>query len=259
MNRFTGSILALLLAVAVASPLCPATAATEAVTANAEGTAANADSTCQDTAVVLGTGVTADTTGPDTATVAAPAPPAAAVSPSGPTEFLRARDAEIQRILAEAPGDSLSGPLRTRLKEQINAAFDFRELSRLALGTNWEGRAEAEREHFVRTFSGIVQERNFDSFVRYYREGRFNYREEKVEGKKAEVRAAVPLKKEEVSVTYRLHLVNGQWRVYDLVIDDVSTAEGNRRQYARYLEKNPYEKLIDQLDRQLARLLNAGG
>lgn len=209
MNRFSGSILALLLGVAAASPLCPTPAAT-----------------------------------------AAPLPL--------PTEFLRARDAEIQRLLAEAPGDSIPGPLRAKLKEQINAAFDFRELSRLALGTYWEGRAEAEREHFVRTFSGIVQERNFDSFVRYYREGRFNYREEKVEGTKAEVRAAVPLKKEEVSVTYRLHVVNGQWRVYDLVIDDVSTAEGNRRQYARYLEKNPYEKLIDQLDRQLARLRSSG-
>lgn len=251
MNRFTGSILALLLTAAAA----------RSDTAVAEGTAANADSTCQDAAMVQNTGATADTTGPDTAAVvtAAPTPPAAAASPPGPTEYLRARDAEIQRILAEAPGDSLSGPLRARLKEQINAAFDFRELSRLALGNYWEGRVEAEREHFVRTFSGIVQERNFDSFVRYYREGRFNYREEKVEGKKAEVRAAVPLKKEEVSVTYRLNLVNGQWRVYDLVIDDVSTAEGNRRQYARYLEKNPYEKLIDQLDRQLARLRNAGG
>ena len=51
-----------------------------------------------------------------------------------PIAFLKSHDAEVQAILAEAPTDSLPPAVREEIKKHINAAFDFRELSRLALG-----------------------------------------------------------------------------------------------------------------------------
>ena len=69
------------------------------------------------------------------------------------------------------------------------------------------------------------------------------------------VTAAAPLEREQVEIVYKMHLVEKAWRVYDLVIDGVSTAEGNCRRYARYIEKKGYERLIAQLDKQLDRLL----
>ena len=107
----------------------------------------------------------------------------------------------------------------------------------------------------TKTFSGIIREQNFDSFLRYYREGKITYQSEEVENGNAVVTAAVPLEREQVEIVYKMHLVEKAWRVYDLVIDGVSTAEGNRRRYARYIEKKGYERLIAQLDKQLDRLL----
>lgn len=175
-------------------------------------------------------------------------------SPPAPILFLQDHDARVKEILSEAPGDSLSAKLRARIKKDINAVFDFAELSRLALGDHWETHSEKERTHFIETFSGIIEEQNFDSFVRYYREGKIDYLEEKVEGDKASVIAQVPLKREQIKIEYSLHIIDGRWRVYDLVIDGVSTAEGNRRRYARFIKKHSYEKLIERLDNQLARL-----
>lgn len=175
-------------------------------------------------------------------------------SPPTPILFLQNHDANIKKILSEAPGDTLSAQLRVRIKKDINAVFDFAELSRLALGDHWEARSEKEKTYFVETFSGIIEEQNFDSFVRYYREGKIDYQEEEVEGNKASVRAQVPLKREQIEIEYSLHIVDAQWRVYDLVIDGVSTAEGNRRRYARFIEKHSYEKLVERLDKQLTRL-----
>ncbi|MYA22767.1 MAG: ABC transporter substrate-binding protein, partial [Gemmatimonadetes bacterium] len=71
------------------------------------------------------------------------------------------------------------------------------------------------------------------------------------------VQALVPVRDEQIEIEYKLNRVEDVWRIYDLVIDGVSTAEGNRRRYARYIEKNGYEKLIVQLDKQLARLREA--
>ena len=163
----------------------------------------------------------------------------------------------MQAILAEAPTDSLPPAVREEIKKHINAAFDFRELSRLALGDYWEERSPTERDHFAETFSSIIREQNFDSFSRYYREGEIRYESAEVQGDTAVVQALVPVRDEQIEIEYKLHRVEGVWRIYDLVIDGISTAEGNRRRYARYIEKNGYEKLIVQLDKQLARLREA--
>ena len=179
---------------------------------------------------------------------------AAAADEDDPIAFLKNHDAEVQAILAQAPADSLPPAMREELKKHINAAFDFRELSRLALGEHWEKRSPAERDHFAATFSSIIREQNFASFSRYYREGEIRYESAEVQGDAAVVQALAPVRREQIAIEYKLHRVEGLWRIYDLVIDGVSTAEGNRRRYARYIEKNGYDKLIVQLDKQLARL-----
>lgn len=179
---------------------------------------------------------------------------AAAADEDDPIAFLKSHDAEVQAILAQVPADSLPPAMREELKKHINAAFDFRELSRLALGEHWEKRSPAERDHFAATFSSIIREQNFASFSRYYREGEIRYESAEVQGDAAIVQALTPVRREQIAIEYKLHRVEGLWRIYDLVIDGVSTAEGNRRRYARYIEKNGYDKLIVQLDKQLARL-----
>ncbi len=178
----------------------------------------------------------------------------AVVAPVDAISFLKQHDAEVQAILAEATADTLPPALRENIKGHINAAFDFPELSRLALGAHWQERTPEDRDHFIQTFSGIIEEQNFDSFVQYYREGKITYESAERDGDATVVVAKVPLQREEIEIVYKLHQVQKAWRVYDIVIDGVSTAEGNRRRYARYIEKKGYEKLIAQLDKQLARL-----
>jgi phospholipid transport system substrate-binding protein len=191
--------------------------------------------------------------GHDAAALGSPPPPPADAPPS-PIAFLQANDRRAQELLATAPADSLPAALRDTLKLQINQVFDFQVLSRLALGDHWDSRSPAQREHFVETFSAIIQEQNFDSFVRYYRDGEIRYVSEDVSGDSARVTAVVPLRNQEISIEYVARFTDSRWRVYDLVIDGVSTAEGNRRRYGRYIEKHSYDKLISQLDRQLLRL-----
>lgn len=174
-----------------------------------------------------------------------------------PIAFLQSRDAQAQAIVKQAPEGILPPALRQQLDHHINEVFDFGELSRLALGVEWDKRSAAERQRFVEVFGAIIREKNYTSFLRYYREGKINYQEKKVEGERATVRAVVPLKQEQVGIGYLLRASQGQWRVYDLLIDGASTADGYQRQYARYLQKHTYEQLIQQLGKQLDGLRQA--
>ena len=167
--------------------------------------------------------------------------------------FLRAHDAKVQAVL-EHGGDSLSATARQEVKDRINEAFDFEELSRLALGDHWEDRSAEERTEFVDAFSGIISEKNFDSFVSYYRDGDIVYDSEEIAPPRATVYATVPGERENVGIAYRLLRHDQSWRVYDLVIDDASTADGYRRQYARHLKKKSFEDLLGRLRKQLKKL-----
>jgi len=174
-----------------------------------------------------------------------------------PIATLRAHDDKVRELL-EDQGDSLKIVVRDSIKLRINSIFDFKELSKLALGNHWESITKQEKEQFTDIFGSIIREQNFDTFLNYYRESKLNYDEENIEGKTAIVNASVPLKRGSVSIAYSMHVVNQKWLIYDVAVDSVSTAEGNRRRYERYIKKHSYEKLILQLEKQLNRLETDG-
>ena len=193
----------------------------------------------------------------DSALAAAPsAAPAATDTAAGagrsPIEFLKEHDAAVQAILTSS--DTLSAAQRTQVKEQINAIFDFEELSRLSLGEHWEQRTEPERLKFVEIYRGIIEEQNFDTFEKHYRDGKITYQTEEVTGDEAAVAAILPLERENLPITYLMHRAGDGWRVYDLVIDGTSTAEVNRKAYSRRIAKRSYEWLVERLEKQLAKI-----
>jgi phospholipid transport system substrate-binding protein len=176
-------------------------------------------------------------------------------APPTPLAILLAHDARSREILARASGDSLSPKLQQQFKSHINTAFDFDELSRLSLGAHWAQRSTDERAEFAQLFSAIIKEQNFDRFRDYYRKDNIAYQEEKIDGPQSTVTALIPLEKgDQIEILYHLHLVDNQWRIYDLAVDGASTVDGNRRRYGRYIKKNSYAKLIQQLQKQLDRL-----
>ena len=173
---------------------------------------------------------------------------------ASPMRALLARDQSVKTILDSMGSDSLSADVRQQIKDHINATFDFTELSKLSLGSHWDERSAPEKEHFISVFGGIIQEQNFEGFLRYDRESQIDYQNEQIDSTKATVKALVPLKAEQVEITYHLHSVDGEWKAYDLLIDGSSTAAGHRRRHVRYIRKYSYARLVEQLQKQLSRL-----
>jgi phospholipid transport system substrate-binding protein len=53
----------------------------------------------------------------------------------------------------------------------------------------------------------------------------------------------VNAKGEESSVVYRLKHANGKWKVYDAVVENISSVNNYRSQFDRVLSKSSYEEL----------------
>ncbi|MBT3343963.1 MAG: ABC transporter substrate-binding protein [Gemmatimonadetes bacterium] len=174
-----------------------------------------------------------------------------------PTAFLRDLDTKVQAIVRAEGGDSLSTQENAHVRSLINQAFDFQELSRLSLGKHWSGRTAEEQTEFVAIYQGIIERRNFDIFVEYYRQGDISYVQEAIDDSgRARVEAQVPMKRETKQIVYALHSPEAgeQWRIYDLSIDGASTVDGNRRTYGRYITRHSFDKLMERLRAQLSQL-----
>jgi phospholipid transport system substrate-binding protein len=51
----------------------------------------------------------------------------------------------------------------------------------------------------------------------------------------------------EYSITYKAHLVNNEWRVYDVIAENISVVNNFRSQFNRVINQSSYEELLRRL------------
>jgi len=135
---------------------------------------------------------------------------------------------------------------RNSLREILLVRFDFAAMAKESLGTRWND-LKGKKEEFVSVFTDFV-EHSYMSTLGSYRGEKIVYDHDWSDGESAEVDTRVvggegnPIK-----IEYKLHLTDGQWMVYDAVIDDVSLVGNYRSQFARILHRASLEELIQTL------------
>lgn len=136
---------------------------------------------------------------------------------------------------------------REQLKQILFARFDFTEMAKRALGANWRRRTPKEQEEFVRLFTELL-ERAYADIIESYTDERIVYVGERLDGSYADVNSKIFTGKgEEFSINYKAHLVNGEWRVYDVVVENISMVNNFRSQFNRVIANASYEELIRRL------------
>jgi phospholipid transport system substrate-binding protein len=136
---------------------------------------------------------------------------------------------------------------RDQLKQILFARFDFTEMARRALGSNWRRRTPQEQEEFVRLFTEVL-EHAYAGIIESYTDEKIVYTNERVDGIYADVGSKVLTSKgEEYSINYKAHLVSNEWKVYDVVAENVSLVNNYRSQFNRVITHDSYEELIRRL------------
>lgn len=172
---------------------------------------------------------------------------AAAATP--PTEQIRST---VDRALVVLKDPGLKPLAKTKerreeLKKILFARFDFTEMAKRALAANWRRRTPQEQEEFVALFSGLL-ERAYAEIIESYTDEKIIYIGERLDGRYADVSSKVLTSKgEEYSINYRAHLVNGEWRVYDVIAENISVVNNFRSQFNRVIANSSYEELVRRL------------
>lgn len=136
---------------------------------------------------------------------------------------------------------------REQLRQVIYPRFDFAEMAKRSLGAEWGRRSPQEQQEFVRVFTGLLEASYVDQ-IEGSNGDRIVYGREQMDGDNAEVFTKVVTKKgEEVSINYKLHRAGGDWKVYDVVVEDISLVNNYRSQFSRILANASFDDLLRRL------------
>lgn len=136
---------------------------------------------------------------------------------------------------------------RDQLRQILFARFDFTEMAKRALGPNWRRRTPQEQDEFVRLFSDVL-ERAYADIIESYTDERIVYLYERVDGTFADVGSKIQTSKgEEYSIYYKAHLISNEWKIYDVVAENISLVNNYRSQFNRVISQSSYEELVRRL------------
>lgn len=136
---------------------------------------------------------------------------------------------------------------RAEIRRVATDLFDFDEISRRVLSRYWTERSLEEQAEFVHLFTDVL-ERTYIGRIEAYSGEKIIYVGEVVDGPFATVRSKVVTRRRtETPLDYKLHLRDGRWKVYDILIDHVSFVSTYRSEFARVLQREPYSGLVDRL------------
>lgn len=136
---------------------------------------------------------------------------------------------------------------RNQLKQILFNRFDFTEMARRALGSNWRRRTPKEQEEFVRLFTEVI-ERAYADIIESYTNEKIIYTNERIDGTYADVGSKILTGRgEEYTLNYKVHLVGNEWKVYDVVAENVSLVNNYRSQFNRVISHDSYDELLRRL------------
>ena len=131
-----------------------------------------------------------------------------------------------------------------QLRQVIAARFDFQSMAQSSLGPHWQRRAAEEQRDFVRLFTDLLEKTYADQIAAYNGE-RIVYSRETQDQDHAEVDTKIITnKREEFSVNYKLRSSDREWKVYDVVIENISLVNNYRSQFHRVLARSSFDELL---------------
>lgn len=157
----------------------------------------------------------------------------------------------VDQVLVVLKDQALKDPAkvverRAKLEEIIGQRFDYAEMAKRTLASQWKGLSAEKQQEFVNLFQQFLAN-SYAGNVDGYSGEQVEYLKEREKGEFAEVQTKVISPKVQIPLDYRLLKKDGEWRVYDVVIDGVSLMKNYRGQFSRIINSSSFETLLDKL------------
>jgi len=159
-------------------------------------------------------------------------------------------EANVNKVLGVLRDNKLKSPAAKEIKKEklrviYKDMFDEIEFSKRTLTRNWNKFSPAERVEFVNLFEQVLEKSYIDKILDYSNEKVNFYKESMLSDSQAEIQTKIVTASKEIPIYYRMILKDGKWKVYDVVVENVSLVQNYRTQFNDILAKDTPEQLLE--------------
>ncbi len=161
-------------------------------------------------------------------------------------------DKTVKRVLDVLRDPKLKSPAAKEIKKEklrviYKDMFDEMEFSRRTLTRNWKKFTPDQRKEFVNLFEQVLERAYLDKILDYSNEKIIFYKEDTLTDNQVEVQSKIVTASKEIPIFYRMILKDGTWKVYDVVVENVSLVQNYRTQFNEILAEGTPEQLLQTL------------
>ena len=160
----------------------------------------------------------------------------------GPASIVRTYYAQVLEVMAEEKVSKEQ--LKQELQGMARDVFTFQIMAQMSLGRSWQDLSTKQQKEFVDLFTRLLENTYFQkienrlSAVRDYSSQDLQVTDEIVfSSRKAEVQSKIAYKDTYVPVNYRFVKMDGTWKIYDVLVEEVSLVQNYRSQFTDRLQK----------------------
>ncbi len=140
---------------------------------------------------------------------------------------------------------------KAEIMAEVEKFFDFVELSKRTLGLDWNRFNLDQRKEFVNLYKELLRDTYIDRITAYTNEKVEVTNSVPLDRNTVEVRSEVINQGGRIPIYYRVMNKNGQWKVYDVVIEGVSLISNYRSQFREILINQSPGGLLDALKKRV--------
>jgi phospholipid transport system substrate-binding protein len=179
---------------------------------------------------------------------------------AGPSDALTETKDLVQEALSILKNPALTLPdERRQLRDLAAPHFAFQDMARSALGYHWKDLSSQQRADFARLFTAFIQDAYLNKIQAYSGQDIEFIRESASGADDVEVYSRVVQKgAEPIAMNFMLERLDGDWKIYDVIVDGISITGNYRSQFSRVINNQGFDQLMNELTKkevELASLL----
>ena len=169
----------------------------------------------------------------------------------GALNEVKATVKQLVEIAESMPGDANREVRREKLRAVITERFDFAEMAKRSLGPQWAKITAEEQADFVNIFSNLLS-KTYMNRVEKVTKDMVKVESENLDFPKSVVKSKVTSDGSIFPLDYRLQNVNGTWKVYDVIIENIGLVANYRNEFAGIIRSSGFTGLMDGLRKKTA-------
>jgi len=167
----------------------------------------------------------------------------------------------LEAVMAVQADPHLQGPeflekRRTAIKRIISENFALGRMAEEALNATWEGLSDIQRGEFRQIFGDLFQDSYTRLVLNFLRQEKILYLKEDPRKAGILVKTVIKRTDEEIPVDYLLAPAKQGWLVQDVTVDGVSIVGNYRKSFARVIQRESYDGLLERMRLQQRAISN---